>query len=655
MEKRRYYQKGAPMLQSEPIKILYVEDDNGLANLVKDSLNREGYDVDIALNGEEGLSMYEAGSYDLIALDYEMPVFNGLEVMKKLLSKGDLPPTMMITGAGDENLAVEAMKLGVGDYIVKDIEGNYIDLISIKIERILESHRLAFEKKRAEEELLRISILLSEAQEVAKLGSWEWDIVNDNTTWSAEMYKILGVDAAESPSIKKIQELVHPDDKRICENLMKTAINGNRPDYIKCRIITREGILKFIHLKAESHYDSSGKLIRMIGILQDITEQKKMEEHLIEAQKMKAVGTLATGVAHDFNNITATILGYASYLKNKLNGRDSFYDGLSIIEKSAIRASELTAQLLAYSRKGKFEVVPININKVVKGVYDIIVPETLDKSVEIDWEAGGDLKNIEGDLSHLTQMVMNLSFNALEAMPDGGTLTFQTYLEDVEEEIDKGIYKIRTGEYVCLKMRDTGIGMDKDTLNRVFDPYFTTKWEKSGAGLGLSFVYGTVKGHGGYINIDSKPNNGTEVTIYFPATSEGEKDESSAEVEAVGGTETIMIIDDERAVLLILKNILTDAGYTVYDYNSGKAGLKAFKEKENPIDLVILDFIMPEMGGEEALKKLLEIDPDTKVILSSGYSVINQYRDIINLGAAGLVKKPFIANRLLREIRKALD
>jgi len=643
------------MLQSEPIKILYVEDDNGLANLVKDSLNREGYDVDIALNGEEGLSMYEAGSYDLIALDYEMPVFNGLEVMKKLLSKGDLPPTMMITGAGDENLAVEAMKLGVGDYIVKDIEGNYIDLISIKIERILESHRLAFEKKRAEEELLRISILLSEAQEVAKLGSWEWDIVNDNTTWSAEMYKILGVDAAESPSIKKIQELVHPDDKRICENLMKTAINGNRPDYIKCRIITREGILKFIHLKAESHYDSSGKLIRMIGILQDITEQKKMEEHLIEAQKMKAVGTLATGVAHDFNNITATILGYASYLKNKLNGRDSFYDGLSIIEKSAIRASELTAQLLAYSRKGKFEVVPININKVVKGVYDIIVPETLDKSVEIDWEAGGDLKNIEGDLSHLTQMVMNLSFNALEAMPDGGTLTFQTYLEDVEEEIDKGIYKIRTGEYVCLKMRDTGIGMDKDTLNRVFDPYFTTKWEKSGAGLGLSFVYGTVKGHGGYINIDSKPNNGTEVTIYFPATSEGEKDESSAEVEAVGGTETIMIIDDERAVLLILKNILTDAGYTVYDYNSGKAGLKAFKEKENPIDLVILDFIMPEMGGEEALKKLLEIDPDTKVILSSGYSVINQYRDIINLGAAGLVKKPFIANRLLREIRKALD
>ncbi|MBN1574229.1 MAG: response regulator [Deltaproteobacteria bacterium] len=645
------------MLRSEPIKILYVEDDNGLAHLVKDSLKREGYEVDIALNGEEGLAMYEAGSYDLIALDYEMPIFNGLEVMKKLSSEGDMPPTMMITGAGDENLAVEAMKLGAGDYLVKDIEGSYIDLIPIKVERILESHRLAIEKKRAEEELLRISKLLSEAQEVAKLGSWEWDIVNDNTVWSFEMYKILGVDISEPPSIEKMRELVHPDDKKICENLMKTVINGNRPEYIECRIITREGILKFVHFKAESHYDGSGKLIRMIGILQDITEQKRMEEHLIEGQKMKAVGALAAGVAHDFNNITATILGYASFLKNKFIDMGPVYEGLLAIQKSAIRASELTAQLLTYSRsrEGKFEVVPVNINKVVDSVYNIITSEALEKSISINLEIESDLKNIEGDISQLTQVVMNLSMNALEAMTDGGTLTIQTYLIEVEKEIEMGLYSIKTGEYVCLKMKDTGIGMNRDTLNRVFDPYFTTKDEKSRIGLGLSVVYGIVKNHGGYINIDSETDRGTEITLYFPAESEKKEDTEKIDIKAMGGTESIMIIESEEAVLLILKNILTEAGYTVYAYDSGEAGLKAFREKEKPTDLVILDFIMPDIGGEEVLKKLLEIDPDIKVILSSGYSEVNQYRDVINLGAAGLVKKPFMANKLLREIREVLD
>ena len=386
-------------------------------------------------------------------------------------------------------------------------------------------------------------------------------------------------------------------------------------------------------------------------LFEDVTEKKRMEEQLLRRQKMEALGTLTGGIAHDFNNILATVLGYASFLKKKIQKGDPFYEGLFAIEKSAIRASNLTSQLLAYTRRGKLEVKPVNMNRVVKEVYDLIT-KTFDKSIKIELETESNLKAVGGDESQLNQVVINIAVNAQNAMPEGGTFKIKTYMEKVKKEIKKEYFNIEPGNYVCMKFTDTGAGMDERTLKRIFEPYFTTGGDRGGSGLGMSVVFGIVKGHDGYIDIASKSGKGTVITIHLPASKMKEEILDKVVGEVVGGSETLLIIDDEKETLTMLKGTLEDSGYKVYTSSSGKMGLKMFKEKD--IDLVILDIKMPVMGGEEVLEKLLEIDSEVKVILASGYSEEGQHHSLLKMGAKGFIGKPFVVDKLLIKMREIL-
>ncbi|MEJ2068184.1 MAG: response regulator, partial [Deltaproteobacteria bacterium] len=388
-------------------------------------------------------------------------------------------------------------------------------------------------------------------------------------------------------------------------------------------------------------------------VARNVTEKKRLEEELFEAQKMKAIGTLAGGIAHDFNNIMATVLGYASYLRGKVKKDDPFYKGLVAIEKSAVRASELTGHLLAYSRKGKLEIKPINLNIVVKDVNEII-SGIFEKSIKIVLTTEHNLENIEGDITQMKQIVMNLAINAREAMPEGGILKIQTFMEDVESPIYRAKYTIEAGRYVCLKVSDNGVGMDKHTESRIFEPYFSTKTDKTSTGLGMSVVYGIIKGHSGYIEIDTEPGRGTDITVYIPASTEKTKVEDEEIKEWTGGLKTIMIIDDEGAVLSMLTSILTDAGFWILGHTSGRSAVNVFKEKADEIDLVILDVIMPDMNGEEVLKELLKIDKKARVLLASGYSHEEQHHELLQLGASGFIGKPFVINMLMDKISRIL-
>lgn len=413
----------------------------------------------------------------------------------------------------------------------------------------------------------------------------------------------------------------------------------------------KDGIIIDCLITASLRKDKNGNIIGYQGIIKDITDKKILEEQLFRAQKMEAIGTLSGGIAHDFNNILATILGYSSFLKNRIKKEEPFYEEIDAIEKSAVRASNLTSQLLAYSRKGKLQVKPINMNWVVKEVYNLI-SKTFEKSINIKLNTDRNLKTVEGDESQLNQVVMNIAVNAQNAMLKGGTLKIETHMKKIEESIEKRYFNILPGNYVCIKFTDTGIGMNEETMNQIFEPYFTTRGDKGGSGLGMSVVFGIVKGHGGYIDVKSTPGKGTEIIVYFPASMKSEELLEKEIERGTGGTETLLIIDDEEAILKMSKTILEESGFNVYTTSSGKNGLRTFKEKN--IDLVILDIKMPGMDGKEVLEKLMEIDPKVKILLSSGYSEEDEHHDLIRMGAKGFIGKPFVVDKLLMKIHEVL-
>ena len=326
-----------------------------------------------------------------------------------------------------------------------------------------------------------------------------------------------------------LTKVAHPEDCSLALSAFKEAKKGVTTQF-EFRSQKKDGGSEWYSSKGRPIYDSKGSFVFLEVISRNITELKKTQQQLLDSQKMKAIGTLAGGIAHDFNNLMTSILGYASFLKDKSKAGDPFHKGLLSIEQSAIKAAELTSQLLAYSQKGKYNIISININSIVKNVNSIIL-ESFDKSIKIDLNTAENLKNIEGDPSQITQVVMNLTINAQEAMPDGGTLIIQTYMESFSEDTNRERHIIKAGEYVCLKVIDTGIGMDNVVRDRIFEPYFTTKSEKANIGFGMSVVFGVVKGHGGYIDIESvtesniigEGNTGTEITIYFPVSKKKEE------------------------------------------------------------------------------------------------------------------------------------
>jgi CheY-like chemotaxis protein len=325
-----------------------------------------------------------------------------------------------------------------------------------------------------------------------------------------------------------------------------------------------------------------------------------------------------------------------------------------VIEESSYRAADLTSQLLAFSRKGRLEKRAVSINMLVSEVYRLIT-KTFDKSIEIELTTDDNLKPIQADESQISQLIMNLVINARDAMPRGGRLTIVT--EEIEVTSKRpGTADLEPDTYAHIMIRDTGTGMDEYTRGRIFEPYFSTKKEAGGTGLGMSVVYGIVTGHGGQIAVESVEGKGTAVNIYLPVSDEVmEARETKMAPKNIVGDENILIIDDEQRILELLRDILEDAGFQVYAASSGRKGLELFKGKKDVIDLVILDIIMPEMKGDEVLEKLREMSPGIRVLLASGYSDREQHMKLLEYDGVEFVGKPFVAETILTKVRGILD
>ncbi len=427
------------------------------------------------------------------------------------------------------------------------------------------------------------------------------------------------------------------------------------------KLYTKAGEAKYFSISATPLFDGNGTFTGTLGLLTDITERKKAEEErlklenqLRQAQKMEAIGTLAGGVAHDFNNLLGGILGYSSLLLSKLPSEDVNHRYVELIEKASRKAAELTNRLLGFARQGKCEVKPVDINRAIQGVVELL-SASIDKNIEIKADLCKDNPFTKGDPNQLEQVLINLCVNARDAMPDGGELSIGSRLVHLDEEfVSKHLGSI-PGDYVRISVSDSGMGMDEETKAKIFDPFFTTKGQGEGTGLGLSMVYGIVKNHGGYLSVYSEVGKGTKFELYLPLSKGALSQPSKRRVTARAGSESILVVDDEEMLRDLMRDILRDLGYEVMLASSGEEAVKVYHEHQGKIDLVIVDMVMPRMGGKETFQELKRIDPGVRALLASGYSQNAAAQQILDLGVKGFLHKPFSMEEISRKVREVLD
>ena len=398
-----------------------------------------------------------------------------------------------------------------------------------------------------------------------------------------------------------------------------------------------------------------GAIVGYQGILRDITEQATLQKQLLQAQKMEAIGTLAGGVAHDFNNVLQVALGYTELMLGREGLPQRVRADLKKIRDSSRQGAELVQRLLTFSRKAEFKPQPLDLNRRINDIAEIL-ERTIPKMIQIRLLLSEDLARINADKTQIDQVLMNLAVNARDAMPDGGKLIFETANILLDEDYATSHFDAKTGHHILLTVTDTGSGIDKETLEHIFEPFFTTKSVGEGTGLGLAVVHGIVKQHGGHVRCYSEPGRGTTFKIYIPALTSGEEHEETTFRETTrGGSETILLVDDEELIRDLGSMTLTRAGYKVLAASNGKEALELYQAHSDEIALVLLDLIMPEMGGEQCLKALLSLNPSVKVVIASGYTASGPTKDALADGAKGFVNKPYEMRKALGVIREVLD
>ena len=435
----------------------------------------------------------------------------------------------------------------------------------------------------------------------------------------------------------------------------KAASEG--PQLFSWQVKTRNGQTVWVEVSLKKA--SLKKRDCILAVVRDVTKRKRGEEEKrrLETQiqqtlKMEAIGTLSGGIAHDFNNLLMGIQGYTSLMLMSAEPGQSCYERLKSIEQQVLTGADLTKQLLGFARRGRYEVKTTDLNDLVRRTAEMFGRTKKDIHIHEKYEEI--LWPVDVDPGQIEQALLNLFVNAWQAMPGGGTLSLETQNAILEEDYVKP-HEIHGGAYVKLSVTDTGVGMDKQTCLRIFEPFFTTKEMSRGTGLGLAYTYGIIRGHGGMINVYSERGHGTTFNIYLPASGPAVSPGVKLRAELREGQETILLVDDENIIVEVTQEILEELGYRVLIARNGEEAVEIYGRDKGKIDLVILDMIMPGIGGGEVYDRLKEMNPGVKVILSSGYSINGEAMDILDRGVRVFLQKPFTATELSGRIREVLD
>jgi two-component system cell cycle sensor histidine kinase/response regulator CckA len=512
------------------------------------------------------------------------------------------------------------------------------------------------ERRRAEAEVRKNEARLARAHRMASLGHWELDPVTLELEWSDEVYRMYGLRKEDFRLTREsFYERLPPEDRDLCRAAMARTLREGKPYNIDHRVVLPDGGYRVVREHAEATVTETGAA-RVIGTVQDITEYRRLEEQLLGAQKLESVGRLAGGIAHDFNNLLTVIIGYSDLVLGQLERSHPAWAGIAEVKKAGHRASDLTRQLLAFSRRHTIELRVISLNAIITEAGKML-RRLMGEDVAISTILEPGLWPVKGDTGLLQQVLMNLVVNARDAMPDGGELTIETKNVDVTADEAERYLGMTPGPHVLLAVSDTGCGMDEAVRARIFEPFFTTKPKGAGTGLGLATCYGIVTQSGGWIGAHSEPGKGSTFRIYLPRTTEdmpaGEV--TAAAGKAAGGSETILVVEDQPEVRRFACTVLRGQGYTVLEASGGEEALRILTEAAGPIHLMVTDLVMPGMTGRQLADRVRALYPSLRTLFMSGYSdEVASRHGVLEPGTAYL-QKPFSPKALAEKVRKILD
>jgi two-component system cell cycle sensor histidine kinase/response regulator CckA len=649
--------------------VMIVEDaSNGLAiqkRLIAENCSE--YEVISLGSSEEALDLAESRAIAGTVIDVHVEGADGLDVCRRLKSNlhtAQIPIMLVSKHDSSTDVRIRGLESGADDFVTLPIEdAEFVSRIRLLLKgKRLEDKQREPSKRVDETAKSDVGALQLGEQEYRRLLEIFPDMVvvcrNGKITFVNQAGKKL-LRAQKEGEIIGIPaiEITHPDNRPQMEKMLAECLGKKTSiSFTEMQINAFDGCAIDVEIAAVPFVDGGRQSVELV--IRDISLRKQFSETARQSHRLEAVGRLAGGVAHDFNNVLTTIRGYSDLVLDRLNREDPLWEDVQEIRAATDRAAALTRQLLAFSRRQVLEPRPLDLNSVVRDMERMlnrIIGEDID--LITDLEAG--LAMIKADRSQIEQVVMNLAVNARDAIHDGGGLTIRTRNTTLKaDDIIRQNLDLDAGEYVLLEVIDTGVGMSRETMFHIFEPFFTTKAKDKGTGLGLSMVYGTVKQSHGDISVASAPSEGATFSIYLPRMTMQERVSIVPETVTSGrkgGWETIILVEDETAVRVMTKRMLERAGYKVIEAHHGNEALKLFSEHEGAIHLLLTDIVMPEMGGFELVGRLTKMHPDIRVLLMSGYSdeaAANIGEEFLNVV---FLKKPFTFDELTGKVRLAID
>ena len=623
-------------------RVLIVEDEGIVAKDIKNTLEHLGYHVPgVVSSGEEAVKKAAEMHPDLVLMDIVLEGdMDGVEAAGKIHDRFDMP-VIYLTAYTDVKTLQRAKITEPYGYILKPFEEKELHT---GIEMALYKHKM---ERKIKESELKYRTLFENCRDAIYITTRDGSFVDVNQS----LLDLFDYTKEEMIGLKTEELYVNPDDRN--RYIQEIELRGFIYD-LELKLHKKDGTKMDCLLTATLRKAVDGTILGYQGCIRDRTYCKRLEAQLLQAKNLKAIGALAGGIAHDFNNLLMGIKGHISLmmLHTGLAGHPCLEHAKGI-EDMVKRGMQLTRQLLGFARGGKCEVKATDLNKLIDKSSEMF--SRIRKEIKIHKKYQKDISSVEINQGQIEQVLLNLYVNAWRAMPHGGNLYIETSHCVIDESYAE-LFSVTPGNYVKMSVTDTGVGMDEDTSKRIFEPFFTTQKKGQGTGMGLASAYGIIQNHGGILNVHSEKDKGTSFYIYLPVSEKKVKaKERRVDDEILMGTETVLFIDDEDMILDVGQGMLKEFGYKVLTEKDGKKAVEVYKRQRDEIALVILDMIMPDMSGGEVYDKLKEINSKVKVLLSSGYSLNGQAKEILERGCNAFIQKPYGLQEMSKKIREVLD
>lgn len=621
------------------IQVLLVEDSPTDALIVREELPGGKFQVESVERLSEALERLQEHCFDVVLLDLSLPDSDGLETFTNLQKLVPNIPILLLTGRSDEQFAIKAVKAGAQDYLVKGLLGDKV---------LIRAIRYAIERKRAEEKLAEQAALLDKARDAILVR----DLDHNIKYWNKSAERLYGWSVTEAIG-RSVRELMYGDPSQFDAAMSILMKEG---DWVGELIqITKDGRSINIEGRWTLLKDNFGNPRSVLSINTDITDRKKLEQQFLRAQRMESIGTLAGGIAHDLNNVLAPIVMSLDLLQMRFDDPAS-RETLETIAASARRGADMVNQVLSFARGVEGERIPIQAKHLLRDIEKFVL-ETFPKNIQCQFKISPDIWLINGDATQLYQVLLNLLVNSRDAMANGGTIKVLLENTTVDEHYAAMNMDAKAGKYVVIQVEDTGAGIPADIIEKIYEPFFTTKEIGKGTGLGLSTSLAIVKSHGGFMQVYSEPGNGTRFKVNLPVM-DVQSDEVSETPEQCtkprGEGELILVVDDEAPIRQVTRHTLEAFGYRVIVAENGADGLAVFAVNRDEIAVVLTDMMMPVMDGTALIQALRRIAPETPIIAASGITANGQVIKALEAGMEYFVAKPYTAEKILTMLHTIL-